>query len=291
MSLLKDDNLDVKLRAIRSLGRIQATDALADLHSLLQDTNIHIKTAAVEALSGIAAPESVPVLQAAIFDAKMSVFARLPAFTALQKIGTDRAIQIMVDAAKQDEKTFGLKACVLLGELGEKAIRTALPWLSMRLMQLEKDYDQWRRIRDTETRNMNEEERAQWEAQFKTGRPGPDRALKLAEAIARVDPQHEGFKLLSHDLADVRKGAWTGLSQVGDVNLLKRLHEERRKSKDPFYRHAAYRAIDLLLLRLEGSGSPQDLAGLEDLYPQVEKEEGVGTRVEWTINQLKERLK
>ena len=74
------------------------------------------------------------------------------------------------------------------------------------------------------------------------------------------------------------------------MNLLKRLHAKRLTSKEPLFRHAAYRAIDLLLIRLEGSKNPQDLTDLQDFYEQVKNEEGVGTRVEWTVSRLKERL-
>ena len=65
---------------------------------------------------------------------------------------------------------------------------------------------------------------------------------------------------------------------------------------NPFFRHAAYQAIDHILLRLEAEGDAQDLERLKRLVPgpvdapcqQKEslEEQGICRRVQWTIAQL-----
>jgi hypothetical protein len=192
---------------------------------------------------------------------------------------------------EKGEKILGLRAYQQLGpELGEKSRKQVLPLLSDRLAQLEKQYREWRRIRDAERPDFSKEESDKWTEQLKAAEPQRYWAFPLAQASARIDPKDKGFELLSHDLADVRAGAWTGFSQVGDVNRLKRLHTKCLTSKEPLFRHAAYRAIDLLLLRLGSSANPQYLADLQNFYEQVKHEKGVGTRVEWTVSQLRERM-
>jgi hypothetical protein len=289
VTLLKDKDRVVKLRAIQSLGKIQVIDALPDLHGLLQDSNIAIQTAAAEAVGKIASVDSISVLQPILLNSRTSIPVRLAALTALKNIGTDDAIQVILEAVQQDEQSLGLQAYRLLGELGEKVRQPALLLLSDRLAQLEKQYREWRWIRDSERPNFNEKERDQWAAKLTAAQPQGYWAFSLAQAIARIDPNGKGFELLSHDLADVREGAWTGLGQADNMKLLRRLHDARQASRNPLFRHSAYRAIDLLLIRLEGSRNPQDLAALEEFYSQVKDEEGVGTQVEWTLNQLKGR--
>ena len=132
-------------------------------------------------------------------------------------------------------------------------------------------------------------------------------AFELAYTIARIDPNPSGLRLLDHDLADVRQGAWQGLGRVGSVDLIEKLRQKLNTdnrswfqklwgSANPFFRHAAYQAIDHILLRLEAEGDAQDLERLKSLVPgpvdapcqQKEslEEQGICRRVKWTIAQL-----
>jgi hypothetical protein len=89
-------------------------------------------------------------------------------------------------------------------------------------------------------------------------------AFELAYNIARIDPRASGLSLLGHDLAEIRQGAWKGVGSVGNAALITELHE-RLKNSDPswfeklwdhdkpFFRPAAYQAIDHILLRLSSS--------------------------------------
>lgn len=73
------------------------------------------------------------------------------------------------------------------------------------------------------------------------------------------------------------------------VALIEHLDRERMESKNPLFRHAAYRAIDGMLITIEMYGSTSALEALEDYLPRIQDQEGVLTRVEWTIDRLRER--
>ncbi len=72
--------------------------------------------------------------------------------------------------------------------------------------------------------------------------------------------------------------------------MLKHLDEARMESESPLFRHAAYRAIDHLLINLEAKGGDNELNALKDFFPNVLDKQGVHTRVEWTIRQLEATL-
>jgi hypothetical protein len=126
--------------------------------------------------------------------------------------------------------------------------------------------------------------------------------FELAHSIAIIDPE-EGAKLLHHDLTKVREGAGMGLARLpltetrpfyltdgpAAVKLIEDLNRERMESKEPLFRHAAYRAIASMLITIETYGSKPDLDALEAFLPKVQDKEGVLTRVEWTIERLRER--
>ena len=84
------------------------------------------------------------------------------------------------------------------------------------------------------------------------------------------------------------------LGKIKDVELLKTLIQQRAANPDkPHFRHAAYRAIDNMLITLEYEGNQDDLAALEKFLPQVE-DAATQDRIQWTIYQLEyrcERLK
>jgi hypothetical protein len=132
-------------------------------------------------------------------------------------------------------------------------------------------------------------------------------AFELAYTIARIDPNQSGVRLLDHDRSDVRQGGWQGLGKVGSVALIEDLRQKLKTSNqswfqqlwgstNPFFRHAAYQAIDHMLLRLEAEGDAQDLERLESLasgsvdalcQPKASLEEqGICRRLQWTITQL-----
>ena len=175
------------------------------------------------------------------------------------------------------EGTVEFAACK---HLGETRVKQALPTLSEKLTKIEERAARWRKIRDSEREDLADH------------RPNRTRAFELGRAMARIDPEDTGIKLLSHDLFKVRYGAWMGLGSVGTVDLLRNIHGRRQENGDPLFQYAAYRAIDHILIYLGVQGGVEDLKALEAFYtPEVEAEEGVGTRVEWTIEQIKSRVR
>jgi len=186
--------------------------------------------------------------------------------------------------------------------LGDLQAPQALDYLKERLDKEVASQYEWRRKRDAP------EEQVQQELdKLETAKLQPHLAFELAYNIARIDPGQSGVSLLSHELADIRQGAWQGLGRVGSVALIEALRQQSKTSKqswfqplrrsaNPFFRQAAYQAIDHILLRLEAEGDSQDLERLKSLVPgQVEapcpKEEslegqGICRRVKWTIAQL-----
>lgn len=317
IKLLDDSNLGVRSKAIESLGEAKLEVATDKLVSLLTDPNLRIQRVAAEALSEITEkhpinePEKLldgvyPVLDSS----GTAVPVRLALLKVLRNIGSNDAIATIIKVVEKDEishDTLGLRAYNLLGDMGAKALdetgtkKQVLGHLNQRLKSLAEKHAQWLKIRDSKQPDNSLQTLTDWTTQYKPW------AFVLAYNIARIDPSISGLELLSHDIADVRKGAWTGLGKVGDVGTLELLYQKRSAAKNqPLFRHAAYRAIDHILTRLEADANKKppekpetvvdkkttvvDEKTLENLsvfYQQVEKEEGVGTRVDWTIQGIK----
>jgi HEAT repeat protein len=307
--LLEDTNLSVRENAIKSLGQFKAQDLLPTLHRYLEDDNFRLQKAAAEALAVIASAASIDALVARLNASdKASIPTRLACLQALYTIaknpqtgndGRERIIAAMVQAVQQDEAILGMRTYKLFGDL---QARQALDHLQKRLDEEAASQHDWRRKRDAP------EDQAQSEQEhLKSVSVKPPLVFELAYNIARIDPKQRGLRLLNHDLADVRQGAWQGLGKVGSVDLIQELRQTLKTdnqswfqrlwgSANPFFRHAAYRAIDHMLLRLEAEGDSQDLESLKSLVPgpvdapcqQQEslEEQGICRRVKWTIAQL-----
>ena len=194
---------------------------------------------------------------------------------------------------EEDEAIFGIRTYNLLGDL---QAHQALAHLQKRLDREVQSRSAWRSKRDAREKGSTDAQTQQGQDDLGMARALPHLAFELAYNITRIDPD-TGVQLLSHNLADVRQGAWLGLGKVGPVDLIIQLRQKRQQSEDPLFRHAAYRAIDHMLLSLEAKAAPpQELKKLEVLYPGEvgtlcttvqEEEKGICTRVEWTIAQLK----
>jgi hypothetical protein len=205
----------------------------------------------------------------------------------------------MLQAVKKDEAILGMRTYKLFGDL---QARQALDHLHKRLDEEVVCQHAWRSKRDAPEQPVQREQENLQCARFK-----PPLAFELAYTIARIDPKQSGVRLLDHGRADVRQGAWQGLGKVGSVALIDALHRQLKTSHHswfqnlwgsahPFFRHAAYRAIDHMLLKLEAEGDVQDLEGLKSLVPgpvdapcqpkESFEEQGICRRVQWTIAQL-----
>ena len=154
----------------------------------------------------------------------------------------------------------------------------------------------WRKTRDEETDGYTKEQTEAWQARLKNLEPDEPMEFEFAFALSRIDPGEEGIKLLSHHLANVRQGAWMGVGKSRNVSLIERLYWLRKESNKPWGRHAAYRAIDHILINIETLGGETELNQLEVLLKELNAKEGqnihpgVKTRMEWTIECLRERV-
>jgi HEAT repeat protein len=307
--LLNDTNLSVLEHAIKSLGQSKDQDLLPTLHRYLEDTNFRLQKAAAEALAAIASAASIDALAASLNASdKASIPTRLACLKALSTIaknpetGNDaraRIVTEMLQAVKQDEPILGMRTYKLFGDL---QARQALDHLQKRLDEEVASQHDRRRKRDA-----SEEQARAEQDHLESVRLKSPLVFELAYNIARIDPRQSGLRLLHHDLADVRQGAWQGLGKVGKVDLIEELRQQLktsnqfwfqrlRRSVNPFFRHAAYQAIDHILLRLEAEGDAQDLERLKRLVPgQVDdpcqqkespEEQGICRRVKWTIARL-----
>jgi HEAT repeat protein len=309
LQLLEDTNLSVRENAIKSLGQSKAQDILPTLHRYLKDDNFRLQKAAAEALAAIASAASIDALAASLNASdNVSIPTRLACLQALYHIaknpetgndGRERMLDEMLQAVKKDEAILGMRTYKLLGDLQAPQ---ALGHLQKRLDEEVVRQHEWRRERDASEKQAQSERDQREIARFK-----PPLAFELAYNIARIDPNESGLRLLDHDLANVRQGAWRGLGRVGSVALIEKLHrklkisnqswfQKLRRSANPFFRHAAYQAIDHILLRLEAEGDAQDLERLKSLVPgpvdafcqpkESFEEQGICRRVQWTITQL-----
>jgi len=80
-----------------------------------------------------------------------------------------------------------------------------------------------------------------------------------------------------------------------DVSLLEKLYWKWKETDKPWFRHAAYLAINGILLNIESIGKQKEFYALQSLFERLKEREGenfhpgVQTRMEWTIARLKER--
>jgi HEAT repeat protein len=310
LQLLEDTNLSVRETAIKSLGQSKAQDILLTLHQYLEDDNFRLQKAAAEALATVASAASIDALAASLNASdKVSIPTRLACLKALYNIaknpetgndGRERIIDEMLQAVKKDEAILGIRTYKLLGDL--QATGQALGHLQKRLDEEVVRHRDWRRERDAAEKQAQPVSDKRESARLKSSM-----AFELAYNIARIDPNQSGLRLLNHDLADVRQGAWQGLGSVGSVALIEELRQKLKTSNqswfqelwgsaNPFFRNAAYQAIDHILLRLEAEGDSQDLERLKRLVPgqvnascqqkESPEEQGICKRVKWTIAQL-----
>jgi HEAT repeat protein len=281
----------------------EAKDALPLLYGLLASSNNgRIKTAAQTAIASL--ESDYPKLLAMTENPKLKVSDRLQALTTLVVKHQQTAIPDLLRLLKADEKLYGRKIWQMLGELKAPAAKDLL---ETRIEEIKQGYANWRDIRDSEPQIAEEETKEQnpdwkqWKEKLDASKPAY--AAYYAHALARIDPE-TGIKLLQHEIADIRTGAWYGLASLGDINLVKKLTDLRLRSHDqPLLRHAAYRAMDLSLTTIQHNNKPEDLQALEAWYPTLKQQEmqqeevktedelSITPRVDWTIHQISYNLK
>jgi hypothetical protein len=196
-------------------------------------------------------------------------------------------------AQREKEAQWGASPAALVQDAPAYVELSYLQIVCSRLWEADRQNPE-RKIRDENTDSYNEEKLKDWNKRLKEVEPNEPLEFELAFALSRIDPFHEGTKLLGHPLTNVREGAWLGLGKSRDVSLIEILYRHRKQSDIPWFIHAAYRAIDHILMNLEAFGGKEELNQLETLYKKLSAEEGknfhegVQTRMEWTIERLRE---
>jgi ribosomal protein L29 len=171
----------------------------------------------------------------------------------------------------------------------------SLDELKAKLNQLDQDYAEWRKQRDTETNsNSTTETLEDSEAKKLKNLEREVYLYNYAFAIARMG-QESGIELLKHNLFKVRQAAASGLvnSDQFKPQLLASLEQEWLATKDPIIRQSLYHAIDTSLLVLEGLGGQAELDFLTAYQPKLTDSAllaSIQPRVEWTIFQLQWRM-
>ena len=280
--LLNDDVLDIRLTALKALKNAESSTALPLLIDTLQNEDLRIREATAEALAGLGSADAISVIKEELAELPDDVRVNLHLLDALGKIGTPEAIEALLSAVRENEEAFGLRAYQILAKLRDPQ---ALPFLEERLKSLTRASREWRDIRDSERDDFTDEQAERWRQRLDEAKPKWHWAFPYGETIARIDPE-SGVELLSHELADVRYGAWMGLGEVGTVELIETLDKMRDTDRSYPFRVSAYRAIDHILRRLEGTGTDEDFETLKDLLPKVKDRKAVCTRMEWTIRVL-----
>ncbi|MEM7017494.1 MAG: HEAT repeat domain-containing protein, partial [Pseudomonadota bacterium] len=298
IKMLKDHSVSVRRSAATSLGQLRAIGAVQPLRLLLnpEEQGAKLKHIAIEALGKIATPELVPLFQTYVRDNLQPGKIRRAALQALENGVLENPTSVfaksaritLLDMAKSDEEAIAFLAMRTLAKTQDKNL---LPELKKRRQTLEMQYQIWRTIRDEYQENWPEEKVINWKHRIHQAKPKTWQAFPLAWSAARIDPTGVGRELLKHDLAAIRHGAWMGIAETGNITLLRELDQARAQPHwNPFFRRAAYRAIDYVLIRVEAVGDADDCKALQDWqqagFAADPDGDIVAQRVAWTIGHV-----
>ena len=156
-----------------------------------------------------------------------------------------------------DEAIQKLEAPITPGTQTEININN-MPKLKDEMNKLEQQFIIWQKFRsssnlDDATDSVNHSIRVK---QVKSEKNIIDlAAFDYAYGLSSIDPGF-GVTLLGHHLVNVRRGAYTAFMIKANIQWLDKLDQARERNRnDPIFRHAAFRAIDLGLWRLETLGN------------------------------------
>ncbi|MCP4696875.1 MAG: hypothetical protein GY862_08510 [Gammaproteobacteria bacterium] len=312
IGLLKAETSEVKIRAIqlfKSLPDEQAFPALSQLSPLLEDTDLDVRFRTARALHKLLTSENLPPdarlpketlrekFEAILLNKQEHIGTRFLALKSLKKMGAEKSVQsilALLEPPVLEKNPLFLESIRILGKI---SAADALPLFRELLDKLNKRKHQWRTLRDADTQEQDDNKslacsRQDSGSDEKSRWPYEQWEIDLGYAMARIEPAGSGIDLLSHNLANVRKGAWLALGQMQDTALLAQLIKKREQSEQTMFRHAAYRAIDKILITIEvRGGTITHLQALQTFLPQIKDKQGaVHDRMNWTVKQLEYRF-
>jgi HEAT repeat protein len=306
-TMLNDNTFKDNLRKtiIVSLVRSDDKSAAAHLPNLFKKPSIEEMADFVEDASEIP-PVCFEFFKNIVLNTRQYFPVRRMAIMVLGRIKHKDAVTALHELLKNENEMIQY---ITIVEIGKSPSLHSLPGdlliqlkndLKKRLKKLEDRKAGWRKIRDENTDAFSKEEHQQkmdeWRNRLKEVEPRELMEFQLAYAISRIDPENEGIDLLSHDLANVREGAWMGIGTSKSVSLIEKLYRMRKESDIPWFRHAAYRAIDHILIEIEAFGKKKELKKVETLFNKLTEEEGknfhkgVQTRMQWAVDRLKDSI-
>ena len=232
LSVVGDENANVRLAAVQALGQLsdpRAIDALAE--AMRNDTDPRVREAAASALGEIDSPRAVPALIAAL-GAERVVAVRAKIAWALGEIEDARAVDVLSTALRDQAVEVRRQAVWALGEIESPA---AVPMII------------------TALRDSDPEMRKQ--AASALGEIGSADAVTALSAATK-DPD-----------AEVRDQAVSALGEIADARALPAL-TAALSDDEVEVRRTAVSAIGSLELR---SAPPGLIAALRDRDPEVQK--------------------
>ncbi len=266
-----------------------ATSTLAvQLEPLLKHSNVLLKRAATEAYIRLQSGVSLlAYAQSADFspDTRENALRRVADTAPRQE-----AINALLKFAGDETSPLQPTAIQLLGIM---QAREALPILENALDALEREYRDWRNIRDQRPEDDAAPDTfSQWQQTMKQAEPRHAYlAAHYGYALARIDDD-KGMAVLAHDLADVRDGAATAFAQTATPTRLQALDaaREQRQHSDPMFAQVVFHAIDKALTRLEGETDSATLQQLESWQTAIKERpdaDAVRQRLDWTLAMIR----
>ena len=115
ISILEDDNMPVRLSAVRTLYRLGQSSAIAPLRMFMRDPEENMRGAAAYALGALGDIDSVPALSLALMDSKAWV--RRNAAWSLLRLGENvRLVASMFNDADEGVRLFARNASIIVYE-------------------------------------------------------------------------------------------------------------------------------------------------------------------------------
>lgn len=287
----RDAAVSVRQAAAEALGQLEQRPQEAELRRLLEDRSVTVQREAGKSLAKQATSASIPKLAERALDDNTPLYVVVPLLYALGHAGGSEAAQKLLTAARKYQGTVARHAYRALGDMrAEFVVGELLSHLGI----FEEQMRSWRQHRDRRETEADGQARTDGERGKATTtsnqmpRPDTHAMAELAMTLGRIAPSETAFRLLHHDLADVRLSVALGLAVRMDPALIRSLDEERAKSKDPLFRHAAYRSIDMSLDLLELLANEKEIHALQELEKsqRIHDQAGVLARITWTLDML-----